>query len=1070
MMPKKQPQLAKLTRPRLHRAVERPRLFAILDEAREHKPAICVVGPPGAGKTTLVASWLDARDINGIWYQVDSGDVDLATFFYYLGESAKQFQRKGQRPLPLLTPEYLQDIEGFSRRFFRELFARLPEGATLVLDNYQEVGPEQHFHHLVAQAVDEVPPGMNLIAISRRDPPDCYARIMANENAAFVDWDTLKLTLDEAQSIAAHRGAIAGVDIGQMHEQCQGWAAGLTLLLEGSRRNSGGAAEFPSGRNAIFEYFAAQIFEKVPESIQEFLVITAFLPQVPVSIAGELTGNADAAAILEDLYRRHLFTHRRPAIETVYWYHALFRDFLKTRALRVLGKDGCRNAIGRAAALLESNLAFDDAIQLHTEAGAWPAIARLAEGRAADLLAKGRGQTLRDWISILPGEYLAANPRLRFWLGVSLISIDQIRARENLETAFEAFRIRNDLVGQLETTSRIISTYYFEWSSFEPLDRWIEVLEELIAGTSGYPSPETEFDAYSSMLLAALYRKPGHPLLPRAAERVMQFLGATIDLNRRVTGAIYLLSYAVLARDNHAGARALAFVQPLLDHSELSPLNQVWVHARMGYFLYQVGDYEAACGELTKAEATVERYGLKGLRSAGRLIDSYWCSVLVGMRNFDLFRERYQKIVAFADPDRPMDRFHLHDPYLYLESATGNLGQLEIHARGAIEAANAAGMPYIQAMSRIFLCEALAELGRYAELATVLDEARSIIQGTCHKYYEAELDFVEAYSWFSRDDDQQGVACLRRGLAEAGRRKEPLHLLRHNHRVLGRLAVIALEQGLEREYISDLVRRFRVSPPDAHVASWPWPVKVHVLGTFELRVNEELVTFSGKAPKKPLALLKALIANGGRNVPEERLIDALWPDEEADAARKSLDITVLRLRKLLGANESVLVANELVSLDSRLCWTDVWAFEHGMEQFESGTRDLGDAASVLGLYRGSFLPTDVDVPWTAKARERLRGKFVRLVEVVALEEENARRWEQAIHSYLRGLEADDLVEPFYQGLMRCYRSLGRHAEAMGTYRKLRHLLSVVLGISPSEASQALAMALQRDNPAQFENS
>ena len=134
-MPTKQPQLAKLTRPRLHKAVARERLYSLLDEAREHKPAICVVGPPGAGKTTLIASWLDARDIKGIWYQVDPGDGDLSTFFYYLSEAARAFARKGQRPLPLLTPEYLQDVEGFSRRFFRNLFPRLPAGGTPVLDN-----------------------------------------------------------------------------------------------------------------------------------------------------------------------------------------------------------------------------------------------------------------------------------------------------------------------------------------------------------------------------------------------------------------------------------------------------------------------------------------------------------------------------------------------------------------------------------------------------------------------------------------------------------------------------------------------------------------------------------------------------------------------------------------------------------------------------------------------------------------------------------------------------------------------------------------------------------------------
>src|SRR5882724_10105701 len=103
MPSKRRSPLAKLTRPRLHKAMARERLFSVLDEARTYKPAICVVGPPGAGKTTLIASWLDARGIKGIWYQVDPGDADLATFFYYLGEAAKAFARKGHRALPALT-------------------------------------------------------------------------------------------------------------------------------------------------------------------------------------------------------------------------------------------------------------------------------------------------------------------------------------------------------------------------------------------------------------------------------------------------------------------------------------------------------------------------------------------------------------------------------------------------------------------------------------------------------------------------------------------------------------------------------------------------------------------------------------------------------------------------------------------------------------------------------------------------------------------------------------------------------------------------------------------------------
>lgn len=1067
-MPRKQPQLAKLTRPRLHRAIERPRLFAVLDEAHDHKSAICVVGPPGAGKTTLVASWLDVRDINGIWYQVDPGDADLATFFYYLGEATKPFLRKRQRPLPLLTPEYLQDIDSFSRRFFRQLFSRLPEAATLVLDNYQEVEAAERFHEIVAQAVAEIAPLQSLIAISRRDPPDCYARLVANDNVCLVDWDDLRFTLHEVRAVMDARGVVPAADESdQWHRITGGWAAGLALMLEDRRRGGGAHTGAPVGRDAIFRYFASSIFSKVPKHIQRFLMITAHMPQVPVSVARALTARGDSGQILEDLYRHHLFTHRRPVQEETFWYHALFREFLKSQALVLLGQDECQEIMRQAAAILEARGDFDDAFLLYSEASDWPAVVRVVQDHAADLLAKGRGQTLRDWISALPAEYLFVNPRLRFWLGTSLIPVDQFRARGELEAAFEAFKGNEDIFGQLEAANRIVSTYYYEWSCFAPLDRWIGVLEGLIDSCSFYPTQEIEFDTYCSMLLAALYRRPDHPLLPTSVERVMAFLDSAMDLNRRVAGAIYLLSYAVLARADNVGARALAFVLPLLDHAELSPLNRVWVNARMGYFLYQVGRYEEARKQLERAEAAIESNGLMGLRSAARLIDSYWCNVLMGMRSFDLVRERQRKMQVFADSARPMDRYSVNDSQCSLCSATGDLSRLEFHARAALEAANAAGMPYVQAISHVYVCEVLAELGRYEQLEESLAEARLLIRGTCHEYFNAELDLIDAFACFGRGDQANAMDRLRRGMEHASRGNEPLRFLRHNHRVLGSVSAEALQRGLEIGYVEGLVRRYQIGPPDLCMESWPWHIKIRTLGTFELRVSGELVTFSGKAPKKPLAVLKVLAATGGRHASEARLIDALWPDEEADAAKKSLDITILRLRKLLGGDNTILVSEGLIGLNPKTCWVDAWAFERRCSECESGESDAGASVAAIELYGGSFLPNDSDKPWSAKMRERLRGKFIRLVESVAAGEEAAGHWERAIVLYGKGLEADDLVEAFYQGQMRSYRAMGRSAEAMGAYRKLRHLLSVVLGISPSESSQNLARALQENNRARI---
>src|SRR3972149_2751916 len=100
--------MGKVTRPIVADVQFRKRLFDLIDRAK-NKPVIWVMGPPGCGKTTLVSSYIESREISCLWYQLDEGDKDLAAFFYYMGLAARKAIPSRRKSLPLLTQEYLQD-------------------------------------------------------------------------------------------------------------------------------------------------------------------------------------------------------------------------------------------------------------------------------------------------------------------------------------------------------------------------------------------------------------------------------------------------------------------------------------------------------------------------------------------------------------------------------------------------------------------------------------------------------------------------------------------------------------------------------------------------------------------------------------------------------------------------------------------------------------------------------------------------------------------------------------------------------------------------------------------------
>ncbi len=92
-------------------------------------------------------------------------------------------------------------------------------------------------------------------------------------------------------------------------------------------------------------------------------------------------------------------------------------------------------------------------------------------------------------------------------------------------------------------------------------------------------------------------------------------------------------------------------------------------------------------------------------------------------------------------------------------------------------------------------------------------------------------------------------------------------------------------------------------------------------------------------------------------------------------------------------------------------------------------------------------------------RERLRARYLQHLLALGRADEAQGHREEAHSWYQRGIEADELVEAFYQRLIRCYQHLGRTAEARATGERCRCVLAAALGTPPSAETLALIRTL-----------
>ncbi|MCG5219620.1 BTAD domain-containing putative transcriptional regulator [Streptosporangium sp. KLBMP 9127] len=210
---------------------------------------------------------------------------------------------------------------------------------------------------------------------------------------------------------------------------------------------------------------------------------------------------------------------------------------------------------------------------------------------------------------------------------------------------------------------------------------------------------------------------------------------------------------------------------------------------------------------------------------------------------------------------------------------------------------------------------------------------------------------------------------------------------------------------------------------------------------------------------KQQAILAVLMLSPGGVVSVDRLMTELWPNEPPATARASLQTYVYRLRRTLaplaahGVDLTTLGNGYTLVVPDRA--VDVRAFEQcftrGSEALAAGNPAVaaGLLREALDMWHGPLAP-EIDVETVRCERRRLDAAHLTASELWVQAELRLGLYNWVIPELERLVEAHPFRESLWEMLLRALTGLGRRAEALAAYRRMRDILSTELGIEPAD--------------------
>ena len=832
-----------------------------------------------------------------------------------------------------------------------------------------------------------------------------------------------------------------------------GHAGALVLACELLRGTDPKSAIGVETVERIHSHLLTKLVDRMPLPRRELLLRTAFVTEVTRPIAEALAGN-EAAEQLDALVESGLL--RRVGADTaeVFEAHGLVRQGMQTLARAQFGSKAQELAEQTATVLIESGQ-HEAAFALLVEVGSVTRALQIMQRLSEHYASQGQVDLLMNSLAKLPASEVERNAWLCFWTGQAQLRIDEEQARVWFGRSYSAFEATGDLYGMRLAAASNVTAFQLECGDLRELDIWID--RHRNAGGDTPVSIDDRFETTLIMgIICAAFVCARYPsqidsdvLTARLRSRI-DSQSAWLSDDQRVQGARLLLEHYDLFQRFEQGANIIVATRSLIDNAIGGVLHRGrWLIIAANFYVSSAP--EKAAEYLNEARSLAKQFEASRLLfELGFASADYW------MKAQDLLRAEdelsaLQQVATKAAPAQRAEYAKLMTRLLLLQ---GRLVEGLQWAEEAMRIALPAG--FTGAYLRAFEMELVYALAANERLSDAIDLVSRV-----------ELDPVEIRSAVVCClrfllEGENNLPLLREGLRSAAQIGF-INLLDRARGPLTRICGFALANNIETEFVHRLIKLKQLKPPPLTGPLWPWPVRVRTLGGFRLDIQGKRYRPTHKAQDKPLELLKLLVtcqALGRAAADKTWIVERLWPDAAAENARKSLDMTVSRLRRLLGDETTVVAYEGRLQLSPDVVWTDIQPLQHALSEAQrrrdekaAGNKIVTTEAAaivttVLELYEGPYLQNEEGPAWLLAGREAI-ATSVRQALLTADVILDGSVDEVLIPALERALAADPASEDLARSLMSALLRRSRHSEAVQVYRRLRQMLSLLLGIAPS---------------------